>query len=376
MSKHSEGFHKQRTEEEHTRYRQFGAFVQEKRWQLDFTQETIARLTGLSQPQLSRIENGRHLPRSRVTLDKLADALALEGDERHKFFELAGYVIDSPSRSTELDRFLERDFIAELINSAEKSWYELSDARKAKVLLDPLTSIPIEGQAVEMLSFQARAVLLLADVAGWEGRLFTTGGVHSLGTQVLEIGQKLNSPIIQAQGLYQIGTTYGNVGCYEDAQRLWRLASDLQLPQHVRFNIERGLLIAAGELRDENEVRELVLKSLRAMANLNYEQFNKAMDPDRGQFPYNRLEVIGRAYMKLGKYDEAGRRLREALDYYRPGQNPFTYMILLTTLCEYYRLVGDIATSNFFKRLATEHGEKYGFSHQLGRLAKITGAMI
>lgn len=370
MGRSRHGFHKLRSLEEEQRRGQFGDFTQRRRWDLEVSQEHVAKRAGLSQPQISRIEQGLHLPQDQYRLKKYADALELDGQQRIEFFKLAGYTIDPLSDLTDLDPWLDIDFLTALVETSQRVWYENAEAERTKTLLHPITTIPTT-QSAELIDLKGQAILQLSDVAGWEGRLFIEGGMYDLGAELLRLGRLINDPSTQARGLYHMGTAYANANRYEKALKLYEMATSLELPREEVFNIERGLLIAAGELGKEDTVHQLATKSLQDIEHVRPDKFHKSMDPDRGDPPYNRLVVIGRVYTKLNKYDEAAKILAQAFQQSKDYQRPFTRMLLLVTMTEHYYQRGDLSTAEFFQTMAYKHGRKYGLIHQLKKIDAI-----
>lgn len=68
----------------------FGAFLAQKREEKDITLREMARQLGVSAPFLSDVEKGRAAPLKKDRLDKVAEILCLDDDEKAAMYDLVG----------------------------------------------------------------------------------------------------------------------------------------------------------------------------------------------------------------------------------------------------------------------------------------------
>ncbi len=71
-------------------YANFGEFLAAKREERDLTLREMARQLGVSAPFLSDVEKNRSAPLTKERLDKVAEILQLDTDEKTAMFDLVG----------------------------------------------------------------------------------------------------------------------------------------------------------------------------------------------------------------------------------------------------------------------------------------------
>lgn len=71
-------------------YKNFGEFLAAKREERDLTLREMARKMGVSAPFLSDVEKNRSAPLTKERLDKVAEILNLDADEKVTMFDLVG----------------------------------------------------------------------------------------------------------------------------------------------------------------------------------------------------------------------------------------------------------------------------------------------
>ena len=120
-----------------TNYQNFGEFLTAKREERDLTLRELARQMGVSAPFLSDVEKDRTAPLTKDRLDKVAEILHLDIDERTAMFDLVGKQrnIVAPDLP---DYIMGRDYVAAALRTArdldagEEEWMKFVEELKKR----------------------------------------------------------------------------------------------------------------------------------------------------------------------------------------------------------------------------------------------------
>ena len=118
-------------------YANFGKFLTAKREERDLTLREMARQMGVSAPFLSDVEKDRTAPLTKDRLDKVAEILHLDIDERTAMFDLVGKQrnIVAPDLP---DYIMGRDYVAAALRTArdldagEEEWMKFVEELKKR----------------------------------------------------------------------------------------------------------------------------------------------------------------------------------------------------------------------------------------------------
>ena len=118
-------------------YQNFGEFLTAKREKRDLTLREMARQMGVSAPFLSDVEKDRTAPLTKDRLDKVAEILHLDIDERTAMFDLVGKQrnIVAPDLP---DYIMGRDYVAAALRTArdldagEAEWMKFVEELKKR----------------------------------------------------------------------------------------------------------------------------------------------------------------------------------------------------------------------------------------------------
>ena len=101
------------------RFKNFGDFIAQKRFEQAITVRRIAEKIDVSPGYYNDIEKGRRNPPDKETLDKLISALHLNEEERLLFFDLAGRDRDEVSPDLP-DYIMENDVVRVALRIAKE----------------------------------------------------------------------------------------------------------------------------------------------------------------------------------------------------------------------------------------------------------------
>lgn len=118
-------------------YQNFGEFLTAKREERDLTLREMARQMGVSAPFLSDVEKDRTAPLTKDRLDKVAEILHLDIDERTAMFDLVGKQrnIVAPDLP---EYIMGRDYVAAALrtardlNAGEEEWMKFVEELKKR----------------------------------------------------------------------------------------------------------------------------------------------------------------------------------------------------------------------------------------------------
>lgn len=118
-------------------YANFGAFLTAKREEHDLTLREMARQIGVSAPFLSDVEKGRTAPLTKDRLDKVAEILHLDVDERTAMFDLVGRQRNTVAPDLP-EYIMGRDYVAAALrtardlNAGEAEWLKFVEELKKR----------------------------------------------------------------------------------------------------------------------------------------------------------------------------------------------------------------------------------------------------
>lgn len=120
-----------------TTYETFGAFLTAKREEKDITLREMARILDVSPTFISDVEKNRSTPKAE-RLERLAEALNLDNDEKAVMYDLVGKQRDSVA--PDLPEYIKgRDYVSAALRTArdldagEKEWLEfVAELKKRK----------------------------------------------------------------------------------------------------------------------------------------------------------------------------------------------------------------------------------------------------
>lgn len=98
-------------------YENFGEFLAAKREERDFTLREMARKMGVSAPFLSDVEKNRSAPLTKERLDKVAEILNLDADEKVTMFDLVGRQRNTVAPDLP-EYIIGRDYVAAALRTA------------------------------------------------------------------------------------------------------------------------------------------------------------------------------------------------------------------------------------------------------------------
>jgi transcriptional regulator with XRE-family HTH domain len=116
-------------------YANFGAFLTAKREERDLTLREVARQMGVSAPFLSDVEKGRTNPLTKDRLDKVAEILHLDTDEKTAMFDLVGKQKNTVAPDLP-EYIIGRDYVAAALrtardlNAGEAEWLKFVEDLK------------------------------------------------------------------------------------------------------------------------------------------------------------------------------------------------------------------------------------------------------
>lgn len=118
-------------------YANFGAFLTAKRKEHDLTLREMARQIGVSAPFLSDVEKDRTAPLTKDRLDKVAEILHLDVDERTAMFDLVGRQRNTVAPDLP-EYIMGRDYVAAALrtardlNAREAEWLKFVEELKKR----------------------------------------------------------------------------------------------------------------------------------------------------------------------------------------------------------------------------------------------------
>lgn len=118
-------------------YANFGEFLTAKREERDLTMREMARQMGVSAPFLSDVEKNRTAPLTKDRLDKVAEILHLDTDERTAMFDLVGRQRNTVAPDLP-DYIMGRDYVAAALRTArdlnvgEEEWLKFVEELKKR----------------------------------------------------------------------------------------------------------------------------------------------------------------------------------------------------------------------------------------------------
>ena len=98
-------------------YANFGEFLTEKREERDLTLREMARQMEISAPFLSDVEKNRTAPLTKDRLDKVAEILHLDADEKTTMYDLVGKQRNTVAPDLP-DYIMGRDYVAAALRTA------------------------------------------------------------------------------------------------------------------------------------------------------------------------------------------------------------------------------------------------------------------
>ena len=116
-------------------YANFGAFLTAKREERDLTLREMARQMGVSAPFLSDVEKDRTNPLTKDRLDKVAEILHLDTDEKTAMFDLVGKQKNTVAPDLP-EYIIGRDYVAAALrtardlNAGEAEWLKFVEDLK------------------------------------------------------------------------------------------------------------------------------------------------------------------------------------------------------------------------------------------------------
>ena len=118
-------------------YANFGEFLTAKREERDLTLREMARQLGISAPFLSDVEKDRTAPLTKDRLDKVAEVLHLDADEKTTMFDLVGKQRNTVAPDLP-DYIMGRDYVAAALRTArdldagEAEWLKFVEELKKR----------------------------------------------------------------------------------------------------------------------------------------------------------------------------------------------------------------------------------------------------
>lgn len=103
----------------------FGEFLKEKRKSQKISLRELAKLLGISPPYMSDIENDHRNPPDKTKLDKIAQLLNFDQDERNQLYDLAA--------TSKIKSYVVSPDLAEYIMGNEKLRIALRKAKDKKI---------------------------------------------------------------------------------------------------------------------------------------------------------------------------------------------------------------------------------------------------
>lgn len=103
----------------------FGEFLKEKRKSQKISLRELAKLLGISPPYMSDIENDHRNPPDKTKLDKIAQLLSLDQNERNQLYDLAA--------TSKIRSYVVSPDLAEFIMGNEKLRMALRKAKDKKI---------------------------------------------------------------------------------------------------------------------------------------------------------------------------------------------------------------------------------------------------
>ena len=118
-------------------YANFGELLAALREEQDFTLRELARQLGVSAPFLSDVEKNRSAPLTKDRLDKVAEILHLNTDEKTAMFDLVGRQRNTVAPDLP-DYIMGRDYVAAALrtardlNAGEAEWLKFVEDLKKR----------------------------------------------------------------------------------------------------------------------------------------------------------------------------------------------------------------------------------------------------
>ena len=116
-------------------YANFGELLAALREEHDFTLRELARQLGVSAPFLSDVEKNRSAPLTKDRLDKVAEILHLNTDEKTAMFDLVGRQRNTVAPDLP-DYIMGRDYVAAALRTArdagEAEWLKFVEELKKR----------------------------------------------------------------------------------------------------------------------------------------------------------------------------------------------------------------------------------------------------
>lgn len=118
-------------------YANFGELLAALREEHDFTLRELARQLGVSAPFLSNVEKNRSAPLTKDRLDKVAEILHLNTDEKTAMFDLVGRQRNTVAPDLP-DYIMGRDYVAAALrtardlNAGEAEWLKFVEDLKKR----------------------------------------------------------------------------------------------------------------------------------------------------------------------------------------------------------------------------------------------------
>ena len=118
-------------------YANFGELLAALREEHDFTLRELARQLGVSAPFLSDVEKNRSAPLTKDRLDKVAEILPLNTDEKTAMFDLVGRQRNTVAPDLP-DYIMGRDYVAAALrtardlNAGEAEWLKFVEDLKKR----------------------------------------------------------------------------------------------------------------------------------------------------------------------------------------------------------------------------------------------------
>ena len=118
-------------------YANFGELLASLREEHDFTLRELARQLGVSAPFLSDVEKNRSAPLTKDRLDKVAEILHLNTDEKTAMFDLVGRQRNTVAPDLP-DYIMGRDYVAAALrtardlNAGEAEWLKFVEDLKKR----------------------------------------------------------------------------------------------------------------------------------------------------------------------------------------------------------------------------------------------------
>ena len=116
-------------------YANFGEFLAAKREDRDLTLREMARQMGVSAPFLSDVEKNRSAPLAKERLDRVAEILHLDTDEKTAMYDLVGRQRNTVAPDLP-DYIIGRDYVAAALrtardlNAGEAEWLKFVEDLK------------------------------------------------------------------------------------------------------------------------------------------------------------------------------------------------------------------------------------------------------